>query len=536
MSSLGSSKYEWLPHLKEGIPIEARHNRTSLYTIALEGWRRGLSLSFHNIIDEDNQVLLKYRLKSNERVHYFDESSGDKNTKEAFSICNDKYLTSQYLKKAQVPIPQDIKAGPSDSIEEMMMQAGELTYPLVVKPTDESSGRGVITNIQNEHQLRQALHNLRHQQSYQNILIQEHIHGEEVRIYVLADQVLAATNRIPANVIGDGKLSIAQLIEQKNKTRKKVPHLYFRPIIIDSTLRKNVEEQGYTLETVLEKGKRLFVRKVSNISAGGDPIDVTDQLTKEQKSIAVAATKAIPGLAHAGVDMIIPEGSRQGVIIEINTRPGIGSHLFPIEGKARDIPKALIDYYFPETKSTKRKENVYFDLQAVFDHVTEGYVTEMTLQQVPSIELHSSKWLIDSKLEVGSLYDYLRKLIIDRKLHGHFKKVDNNIIEILLFHEKQAELENIKEYINKRKSVLQISSFTEKNYHGPVQLGFRIIDGLSESSLSELERKYHENKKKLRQHELSIQRLKRRIKLMEQSSSWKITKPLRKLMQVIKNK
>lgn len=354
-----------------------------------------------------------YSLQSKERIHYFDESSGDKNTNEAFRICDDKALTSEYLSKAGVPIPLGKRFSAKSTLEEMIEYTDELTYPLVVKPTDESSGRGVITNIEDEKQLKNSLIRLREDYNYQNIIIQEHVHGDEIRIYVLNDKVIAATNRLPANVIGDGKSTIAQIIERKNKQRKKVPHLYFRPIVIDSTLRKTVERQAFTLESILKKDQRLFVREVSNISTGGDPIDFTDQLTKEQKNIAIQAAKAIPGLAHCGVDMIVPKDSDTGVILEINTRPGIGSHLFPIQGKARDIPKKLIDFDFPETKETKINDHVYFDLQALFDGVNNGYISEMQMENCPMKPLQAYKWMLSTNLDVMNLYNYLRKFIID---------------------------------------------------------------------------------------------------------------------------
>lgn len=529
-----SHQYEWLHHLDDVIPLEARRNRISLYTIALEGWRRGLILTFHNKLNENNKPFFTYSLQSKERIHYFYESSGDKNTKEAFKICDDKSLTSEYLSKADVPIPLGEKFSSKVSVEEIIKYSSKLTYPLVVKPTDESSGRGVITNILNEKQLKDSIIQLRQKYNYENIIVQEHVFGDEIRIYVLDNQVIAATNRLPANVIGDGKLSVAQLIEEKNEIRKKTPHLYFRPIVIDSTLRKTIEKQGFTLDSILKKNERLFVREVSNISTGGDPIDVTDRLTKEQKSIAVAATKAIPGLAHCGVDMIVPKGSKSGVILEVNTRPGIGSHLFPMEGKARDIPAKLIDYYFPESRETVRNDNVFFDLQAIFDGINDGHISEIQMKEVPKNKQIGYKWNVSSRLDVLSLYKYLRKLVIDNQLNGHFKSIDKNKMEILIAHENLNAINRFKAYINEKYKLLQINKCEEEQFEGPTMIGFRIIEGLNQMSENELERFYHENLKEIRKYELSVQRLERRIELMEKSSSWKLTKPIRYLSEKTK--
>src|SRR5690625_4077758 len=151
-----SYKKDWLPHLNY-LPIEAKLNRTSLYTIALEGWRRGLKLKFHNSYNEDNQRQLRYSLESGKRIHYFNESSGDKNTKEAFSICNDKGLTYHYLEQNNVPTPKGTSFSQEINIEEIVTFSKKLSHPLVVKPTDGKSGRGVITNVKDEKSLREAI-------------------------------------------------------------------------------------------------------------------------------------------------------------------------------------------------------------------------------------------------------------------------------------------------------------------------------------------------------------------------------------------
>src|SRR5690625_7215723 len=85
---------------------------------------------------------------------------------------------------------------------------------------------------------------------------------------------------------------------------------------MDLQVRRLIEQENYTLESVLPKGKRIYLRKTSNVSTGGDPIDVTKQLTKEQTEIAVNASKAIPGLVHSGVDIIINPVTNQTVVLE----------------------------------------------------------------------------------------------------------------------------------------------------------------------------------------------------------------------------
>src|SRR5699024_2989814 len=119
-------------------------------------------------------------------------------------------------------------------------------------------------------------------------------------------------------------------------------------------------DMGDEIRVYVLDGKVLAAANRLPVTVLGDVKQTVAQLIKEQTEIAVNASKAIPGLVHSGVDIIINPVTNQTVVLEVNTRPGIGSHLFPIEGEAVDIPKALIDFYFPETKNqTKALPEAY---------------------------------------------------------------------------------------------------------------------------------------------------------------------------------
>src|SRR5699024_1392274 len=111
-----------------------------------------------------------------------------------------------------VPIPRSMLFQSHISINEIINKTKLLSYPLVVKPTDGSSGQGVIVNINTEEVLRSSIKHLRGKLNYKNLIVQEHIEGDELRFYVLNGKVLAVTNRRPANIVGDGQSTIAELI------------------------------------------------------------------------------------------------------------------------------------------------------------------------------------------------------------------------------------------------------------------------------------------------------------------------------------
>src|SRR5699024_512134 len=153
--------------------------------------------------------------------------------------------------------------------------------------------------------------------------------------------------------------------------------------------------KGYTIDSIPKKGERIFLRSVSNISKGGDPVDITEKLSAEQKNIAIRAAKAIPGLIHCGVDMIINSNDNKGKIIELNTRPGIGLHLFPIEGKATNIPKAILDHYFPESKIQDTSDsNIYFDIGSIINTLKERSTVKVEVPPAGLMRLIAIKYII----------------------------------------------------------------------------------------------------------------------------------------------
>src|SRR5699024_11141590 len=192
-----------------------------------------------------------------------------------------------------VPVPQGKIFKVND--KEAITYASNIGYPVVIKPLKGSMGRGVYTNIQNEDELKNAIEDFRSRfKKYTEFAVEKHYPGKEYRIYVVGDQVVGATNRIPANVIGDGKTSITNLIKNKNKERKKNPYLAPKPIKVDYEVRHLLKRAGYDENSIPPKGEQVFLREKSNLSSGGDPIEETDELSEEVKQLAVDALKSLP--------------------------------------------------------------------------------------------------------------------------------------------------------------------------------------------------------------------------------------------------
>src|SRR5699024_1481756 len=192
-----------------------------------------------------------------------------------------------------------------------------------------------------------ALKYVRNELKYKTVIVEDYFEGDDYRVYVINNEVVGIIKRIPANVVGDGKLTISKLIKETNKIRQQRPILTSSLIKNYKELQSILKQNNWNLDSVPEKGKRIFLKSKNNISAGGDPVDITDTISDEIKQIAIDGVNAIPGLPHAGVDLMVNEKDKKATIIEINTQANIRSHLFPMIGEARDLPTKLIDYYFP---------------------------------------------------------------------------------------------------------------------------------------------------------------------------------------------
>src|SRR5699024_12407956 len=107
-----------------------------------------------------------------------------------------------------------------------------------------------------------------------------------------------------------------------------------------------IESRNYNLNSIPKKGELIYLREKTNVSTGGDPVDVTDDMPQRYKQIAIDAVKAIPGLHHAGVENIINENKNHrnpAVVIELNPTEQTGGIVFPLRGKATDTTKAMND-------------------------------------------------------------------------------------------------------------------------------------------------------------------------------------------------
>ncbi|MED3655570.1 acylphosphatase [Heyndrickxia sporothermodurans] len=541
MEPIVKKRAEWLPHLTSEIVADARGPEFGAYTIALEGWRRGLTLKWHAkdseyfkemktwSVDKPGKL---FSLSLGDRTHYFFRTRGDKVTNEAVEIGADKAETKVRLMEAGISIPEGKSFKEEISDKEIINYAVNLGFPVVVKPIDGSYGRGVISNIQDKQEFKEALVHVRNELHYKDVLVERFIPGDEYRIYVVGDKVAGAIKRIPAHVIGNGVNTVRTLIGFKNKERVQNPRLISCLINIDQRMEDFIRKQGYTLDSILKPGEHLYLNQISNISKGGDPIGVTEELTDRIKNIAVQALHCIPGLTHGAVDLIIDNTNKNNaVVLELNPTAQIGGLLFPVEGKASDIPSAIIDYYFPETKGAmfSNKSKLYFDFMDVLYPLNNRTAKVTTVTPIPKGEIYAKKYIVKGNVQNIGYHRGLRKQAFERKLNGFLRNLQNGDIEVIVAGTDPAMVDDFENGLWEDPERSDVTKVVKEDWNEPVKVGFEIkVHHLKQES--EL--------KKLREEmellQLDLNKAERRYQNYKQSLSWKISWPIRVIGKLTK--
>jgi len=451
------------------------------FLVALEGWRRGLSLKFYydpfivtdlKIIGFD-QVGKAFSLESDEKKHFFYRTRGDKVSNEATDFGTDKAKAKQLLTKASVPTPEGFAFHKQEDLDEVVRKSVQLGFPLVLKPTLGSLGKGVVTGILTEDELRESIAYVFSEFDYEDFIIEHHVEGEDVRVYVIEDQIVAAIKRVPANVCGDGVHTIDELIDLKNEVRKANPQTSTRLIKKDTALKNFLNQRDWTLDSIPEKDKIIYLKGQSNISAGGDSVDITDELTEEVKNIAVQAVKAIPGLNYAGIDLILTKDGAS--IIEINTTAGISLHTFPVHGKPQNVAEKIVDYYFPETKGKAEKSTkIYFDYKNILELLRSHSLERLEVTDAPVGELYAKRYVISGKVQNVGYRKWIRKQAVAKGLHGYTRNLNNGKVVVVVASVDKGLVDGFKQVCYEGPLRAEVTDVKEYVWEKQVRVGFEI--------------------------------------------------------------
>ena len=322
----------------------------STQALLFDAIQKGLNIE---ILDERDQFI---SLQFGDHLEYV--KNGNMTSHDSYIsplIMENKVVTKKVLAKAGFNVPQ--------SIEFTDVKSAVENFPLfenravVIKPKSTNFGLGISIfqqGVTDRDDFAKAVEIAFREDK--EIMVEDYLQGTEYRFFVLGDQTLAVLLRVPANVIGDGVHTVAELVADKNDhpLRGDGSRTPLKKIALGDIEQLQLKEQGLTVDSIPAKDQLVQLRANSNISTGGDSIDMTDEMHASYKEIAVGISKAM-GAAVCGVDLIIPDlkqpaepSLRSWGVIEANFNPMMMMHIFPFSGQSRRLTMNVIKMLFPE--------------------------------------------------------------------------------------------------------------------------------------------------------------------------------------------
>ena len=262
----------------------------------------------------------------------------------AETISRDKDLTKSLLASAGVPTPRGrTVTSPDDAWE----AAQDIGLPVVVKPIDGNHGRGVFINLYTQGEIEAAYAVAINEGS--EVLVEKHIIGDEHRLLVVGNRVVAAAKGETVWITGDNQHSIKELIEiqiNSDPRRGTAEECPLNPVRIDSAVELELARQQLTGTSIPTLDQKVLIQSNGNVA-----FDVTDQVHPDVASQVALAARVV-GLEIAGVDLVAQDISKpleeQGAaIVEVNAGPGLLMHLKPASGSPQPVGKAITDHLFP---------------------------------------------------------------------------------------------------------------------------------------------------------------------------------------------
>lgn len=322
------------------------HLELSTQNLLFDAIQKGLKVE---VLDEhDQMVALSYK-SHREIIEKGNMTSKDSMV--AYAVMENKVVTKKLLNRVHLNTPQ----GQEFSDLETAQAAFPLfeTTSIVVKPKSTNYGLGISIFKQpaTQEQFYKALEIAFREDK--EVLVERFVSGTEYRFFVLDGKTRAVLRRDAAHVIGDGVSTISQLVAQKNENPLRGHNHRFplEKIQITATEKLMLDVQGYTEQSIPEKDVKVNLRENSNVSTGGDSIDVTDEMPEIYKNIAEKAAEALQ-VKITGVDILIEDlndslGEKYS-IIEANFNPAMLFHLYPLKGKGRRVTMDVLQFLFPE--------------------------------------------------------------------------------------------------------------------------------------------------------------------------------------------
>ena len=264
------------------------------------------------------------------------ESLTDLTSAVAMSRCDDKRVTRRVLAEAGLKVPRQVVAGDAVQNSETL----KAFKRLVVKPARGEQGNGISVDLRSEEDLEDAIRRAR--RHCPDVLLEEFVAGEDLRLIVIDGHLVAAAVRRPPVIVGTGQHSLRTLIAKYNRRRAAATDGE-GCLPLDGETRRCLGAAGYGLDDVPPAEAKITARKTANLHTGGTITDVTGEIHPDLAAAGEAAARALD-IPVTGLDLIVPDLARRDYrLIEANERPGLANH------EPQPTAERFMDFLFPQT-------------------------------------------------------------------------------------------------------------------------------------------------------------------------------------------
>jgi cyanophycin synthetase len=394
----------------------------------------------------------------------------------AVDIAGDKHRTKELLAFHGIAVPHGRCARTYD---DALAIARDIGWPVVVKPLDASQGRGIVTNVRCEDELRMAFEEARRHRT--TVIVERYVSGNDYRLLVINRRFVAAARRVPASVAGDGVHTIRELVDIANRDERRGEghERVLTRIRIDDATKALLALRGLSPDSVPQDGQTIYLKTTANLSTGGTAEDVTDRVHPLNVELAERIALLVD-LDICGIDVVAPSietpiVDNGGAIVEVNAAPGFRMHLAPTCGKARPVGEAVVDMLFPagsearvpiitvtgtNGKTTTARlcahiarmagrsvglttsDGIYIRNQLVQKGDTTGPASAAVVLRDPSINFAVLETARGGILRAGLGYDWSNAAIVTNIAADHLGMRDINTLEDLA-HVKAVTVERV---------------------------------------------------------------------------------------------
>ncbi|MEF8833194.1 MAG: Mur ligase family protein, partial [Candidatus Thermoplasmatota archaeon] len=263
-------------------------------------------------------------------------------------IAQEKDISKDFLYNRGLPVPRGEVV---TSLKEALEIADRIGYPVVIKPVSGNHGEGVFINLKNPDELAEAYSLTKEYEDFQ--LVEKYLEGDDFRVLLVNNEVVAVAKKIPAHVIGDGSSTIKELVELTNQDPKRGDEHenILTKIKLNEEVLMKLERQGLTLDYIPDEGETVYLSDTANISTGGTAEDCTDDIHPSFKFVLERISEMLD-LDLVGIDIIAEDISKHvdeinWGVIEMNASPGLRMHIHPSSGEPQPVGKKIIDHLYP---------------------------------------------------------------------------------------------------------------------------------------------------------------------------------------------